>query len=307
MYQLRRLGIFLIFLSLGLVGVSSARGASSGGLGIFPAYHDPEVPLSSSWFLYNLVPGEVREDAVLINNTSDQTISAKLYAVDATTTKDGAFALRDEKEPRVDLGSWVKLEQDQVTLEPGASQTVPFTMAIPTDAAVGDHIGGIILENLRPEKAQAGGINIVTRVGVRIYETVPGDLVRKLALTDFSRQLKKNQIVFAVGLENQGNVHLDPRGTVEILDGFFGKKLTSFDIDLRTIFPGKPTLVSFTWEKAPPLGKFIARAKISFGDQPGETIQRELAFAYITQKALVILVLVFLALVAFWLVPKLLR
>lgn len=273
--------------------------ASDGGLGVFPANPDPEVPFSSSWFIYNLVAGEVKGDAILISNNSNQQISAKIYAVDATTTKDGAFALREEGEPRLDIGGWVDLDISQVTIEPGEERVIPFTLKIPSDAAVGDHLGGIILENLKAKKAEGQGINIVTRVGVRIYETVPGELIRRLRVNDFSYRLKNNQVVFSLILENLGNIHLSPQAEIEILDGFFGRKLTSFAVDLRSVFPGKSTEVPFTWEKAPPMGKLIARAKISFGDKPGDTIQQELAFSYLTTKGKAILVLVGLILVAF--------
>ncbi len=139
----------LFFLSVLAV---PALGASSGGLGIFPATYDPDVPHSDAWFIYNLVPGETKHDAVLVVNTSDETISAKLYPVDATTTKDGAFALRERSESTTDVGAWVGLSHSEVTVAPGEEITVPFTISIPSNAPVGDHIGGIVLEKNRPQK-----------------------------------------------------------------------------------------------------------------------------------------------------------
>jgi len=174
------LGLALaIFLFLAPVG---SRAIFFGGLGIRPANPDLQNPLSSAWFIYQLLPGESRDDAVLISNTSTQVLQAKLYTVDATVT-DGAFVLAEEKEGQKRLGSWVKLALDRVSLEPGEEKEVPFVITIPFETEASEYLGGIVLESLDPSKSN--GVSLVTRVGVRIYETVPGEMERKLSLMSF--------------------------------------------------------------------------------------------------------------------------
>ena len=290
-----------VFLSFPLQAIA----AEGGGIGLFPAEPDPKVPFSDSWFIYNLVAGESKDDKFIVRNTSDSAVRVKLYPVDATTTADGAFALRNESEERVDVGQWVTIEKDEVTVPAGGRQLVGFTVQIPKNAEVGDHIGGIIAEQFT-ERQEGEAIHVITRVGVRIYETVPGELKRILEITKMGYQLiaskvNRDKVSFEFALENKGNVHLDPKGKLTILSAFSGKVKDEFDIDLRTIFPGKPTEVPVLWEKTPLLGRFIARAKVTFGEGSGEVVEKELAFFYITKKAKIILaaaVLIIIVLIA---------
>jgi len=274
----------LLSIAIFLLTVNITRAADMGGLGIYPANPDPDIPLSSSWFIYNLVPGEEKQDVVNIQNTSEETLTAKVYPVDATTTADGAFALLDEKENKEDMGAWVKLPISEITLAPGESRQVPFTVRIPADASTGSHLGGIVIQNLQVKEGK--GVNIVTRVGVRIYETVPGNLVRLLDLTDLSWKLVNDKVNLVFNLENKGNVHLDLIGKITYVNALTGKTVNEVDADLRTVLPGKPTKVPFVWQKTPLAGSYIARIKIDYGNEM-EVIEREIRFAYVTKKAMI--------------------
>lgn len=261
---------------------------SYGGFGIRPANPDPDIPLSDSWFIYNLLPGEKKEDAFIVSNTSEETLSAEIYPVDGTTTGDGSFALLEKGSDRKEIGTWVKLAKNKVTLSPGEEEKIFFTITIPGGTAVGDHLGGIVLENLAVTKGK--GVNVVTRVGVRIYETVPGQLTRKLNLANFSWKLVNNNLTFYFELENAGNVHLDPTGKLIIKDGFLGLTLASFDLNLGMVLPGKPTKVPLVWAGAWPLGKFRAIAEINYGEKPAEVVMEEMEFGYLTGRAVTLLV-----------------
>lgn len=271
--------LVLIFTGLWLEWGGQVYGAAFGGLGIRPANSDPVNPVTESWFIYNLLPGESRQDGVIISNTSDKVLMGKIYPVDATTTVDGAFALRGENEQRDDVGSWVSLEKDRVRVAPESEEEVLFTISIPEGAVVGDHLGGIVLENL--EMGKGKGVNVITRVGARIYQTVPGDLMKRLVLKDFSWELVEDKPIFYFDLENQGNVHLDPKAVLKIKEGFLGTKVFESSFDLRMVLPEKPTRVPIVWKEGWPLGKFVAEVGIVYGDQPGERIEREISFWYV--------------------------
>lgn len=298
-----KLGIILGFVIWALVFLASrVNAASFGGIGVRPANPDAGNPLTESWFIYNLLPGEVKEDGVIISNTSDKEVRVKVYPVDGTTTADGAFALLSEKEERKSVGSWVKLDRNEVTVEPGGEKTVKFTISIPSGAAVGDHLGGIVIENMEVGKGK--GVNVVTRVGARIYQTVPGELIRKLILTNFSWAVVEDKPTFYFELENQGNVHLDPKGEMKIKDGFVGIPLFKSDFDLRMVIPGKPTKVPVVWEKRWPVGKFTAQVAIAYGDQPSERIEKEISFWYVSRGAKLAMAMLVGALVIVGLIRK---
>src|SRR3989344_467441 len=142
---------FSIFLFSALPATTYAL--SSGGVGAYPAHPDPAIPFSESWFIYNLDLGESKDDAIIIFNNTEETQTIKLYPVDSIPSNQGNFALRAENETREGIGAWIKLDESFVTLEPGASKEVTFTITIPADADVGEHSGGIIIQ-----KAEAGQV-----------------------------------------------------------------------------------------------------------------------------------------------------
>jgi len=208
--------LIFLFLPFGVAALSS------GGLGGYPAYPDPSVQYSESWFIYNLDLGESKDDALILFNTTDEIQTVKLYPVDSVPSNQGNFALEAEDSPRKGIGSWIKLSETLVTLSPGESREIPFTITIPHDTDVGEHSGGIIIQKARPGEVQAEtGASIVTRVGIRVYETVPGEIVKDIKLIDFQVKLtpaedKTSFYDISLTAENLGNVSLKPQVSLNI-------------------------------------------------------------------------------------------
>lgn len=226
--------------------------------GAMPAFPDPKVKDSETWFLYNLKPGERKEDGVMLVNTYDQQMSARIYAADTTRSSDGGFALKNFDAEKTDVGAWIRFYPDgvpslfgdvfekkerrifdfcslsrekmtselgkkvilddtrwaekevwcegkenfDVSLDSNERRVVPFIITIPSGPLdVGDHTGAILVEK---KVAEDGGTNrngaairVTTRLGVRIYQTIPGTLVRNLEIADFS--VKANDQGFDIG------------------------------------------------------------------------------------------------------------
>jgi len=291
------IGLFVML----LVMVAPVSAAEYGGLGLYPAYPDPQNPLSEAYFIYNLVSAEEKNDVVVIRNTSNTSLAAKIYAVDGTTTADGSFTLEGANKEKKGLGKWITLPISEITVGPGEEKRVDFSIKIPVDASVGDYTGGIILENLDVQKGK--GVNVVTRVGVRIYETVPGQLIRKMKITEFSWKMVNDKVVFYFGLENQGNTMLNPNGKLSYENSFGGKG--EFVLNLGTVLQDKPTKVPVTWDKTPLIGQVKAKAVVNFGEGANDKLEREISFFYITKKAKVIALVIVLVLAVLVVLPSL--
>ena len=280
--------LIVIFLLLPL----PALAITSGGVGGYPANPDPAIPYSDSWFIYNLDLGESREDAIIVTNSSAESQTVKLYAVDSVASNQGNFALESEADPRDGIGSWIELLTNLITLDPGESKQVPFIITIPENADVGEHSGGIIIQKAQAGQVSGTGASIVTRVGVRVYETVPGEIVRQIELEDFQvkRQTPKDKPPYyevTLSVLNQSNVSLRPK--VELQIGGWGKedylKYSRFRdgvvIDFRdlTEFFSPQTLtrdwqllrdqkVTTRWEwPQPRFGRFTFQAALTYEDE----------------------------------------
>lgn len=257
----------------------SALAATEGDFGAYPTNYDPENPRTKSWFIYELKPGQTKEDSITVVNNSEEEITLKIYPVDATTTGDGAFALLNEDERQMGIGTWVTIAKDTITIGPKDRVDVPFTIAIPKYATVGDHPGGIIIQPAEAPtaKAKGMGVNIVSRVGTRIYQTVPGAKVLNLEVKDLAYKIEDEHLVFTYTLVNKGNVILTPTGTFDITDAS-GKKVDTIPLaSLGSVFPGKPTQITTkSTITAPWFGQYKGTVTLTYS--PLKQIQKSIEF-----------------------------
>ncbi|WP_448059557.1 WxL protein peptidoglycan domain-containing protein [Cellulomonas hominis] len=133
-------------------------------------------------FAYEADPGEVLTDGFAITNYGDETLVLRVYAADAFTTSSGQLDLLPAGEASTDLGRWVALGQDEVTVAPGAVVEVPFTVTVPADARPGDHTGGIVTSFVT---TQAGTtVSLDRRLGSRMHLRVSGELTPALTVSE---------------------------------------------------------------------------------------------------------------------------
>jgi LysM repeat protein len=304
---------FIIFILALLAGTILATGTSqavnTGTVGILPAYPDTNIPFSNSWFIYNLGLGQAKRDAVRVLNNRAETIVVKLYAVDATTTTDGSFAPLGEQDAKQDLGSWIKLGANEVEVPPNSEKLVPFEVSIPKNADVGDHIGAVVLQELETGANLEGtGTKIITRVAVRMYETVPGTIRKDFDITRLDWRMDptghknflkdfldiNNQTAFLIGLKNNGNVKLTPRVTVDVKN-MFGRTVAHLaDQEVGTLFPNRENRDGMiTWSGMPLIGRYTAKATVSFVEGGTDEKTQEISFWVFPYRIAFLLVLLF--------------
>lgn len=280
----------------GLAAPASAL--SLGGLGIRPAYPKPPDP---GWFIYQLKPGESVTDAVLVVNGTDQSMTVDLNAVDYEPTDIGAFGVKGSGAEQTDIGKWTQLATTTFTVAPHSEREVEFVLAIPPDADVGEHAGAIMVQlSQAQQSSKISGAYITTRVGARIYNTVPGELVSQLTLRGFSvlENKKTGHYEFTVRAKNEGNVsvspslklHLDGWGLVAVPPDSSPERSDYPDFALFGLQQFLPRVLQTTWQLArdaevetyfrwrkPYLGRFSATLTMEYERTPGhpEVIQSE--------------------------------
>jgi hypothetical protein len=261
------LGIFFFF-----THVSYA--ISSSGLGIYPnqSEWDPKNNATKSWFIYNLNPGEIKKSKVDIRNESNESILLEIYPVDAVTTKDGSFAPNSEDSIRKDIGAWIDMSTSELSLGPNETKTIDFTINVPQNADVGDHMAAIIVQNKKVSVSQIKtSMYIINRLGVRIYATILGEKIEKLEIEKFVTDTENNQFIFLLTLANLGNTRIVPKGTIEIKNES-GVVVDKMDLTQREIFPKNTISLPTEWNK-PLTGKFTALATIEYN---GQKVTKEL-------------------------------
>ncbi len=303
----RKIIFFLALLVFSLPQLVKA--VNTGTVGILPGNPDPNVRFSDSWFMYDLDLGQEKSDSIRVINNKDETVVVRLYTSDATTTVDGSFTLLSEDNVNKFLGSWVKLAVNEIEIPPKSEKRVPFTINIPKNADVGDHMGGIVMREMETDENAnlAGtGVRIITCVGVRIYETVPGEVKKSFDLTRFDWRFEpsgKNswikdlldinkRTIFFVGMKNEGNVRISPKITVDIKD-IFGRTVAHLpDQDIGIIFPGDEIKEgTVIWENMPIFGRYKVTMTANFFEDGVGQGTRELIIWAIPYRIIFLLVL----------------
>src|SRR6266571_4865039 len=133
------MGTFLfIIIALGVLltgpfnfSIAHAAGGEA-SFGLQPVLYDPTNPVTKSYFIFNTKFGTIENSRVRVTNTGTARGTVSLYPVDATTAQTSGAVYLNQNDPRRDVGAWITLGAQQLTLNPGQSQVVPFQVAIPS-------------------------------------------------------------------------------------------------------------------------------------------------------------------------------
>lgn len=248
---------------------SPSLAITAGSIGAGPTRYSEKDPRTRSWFIYTYSPGEVRNDSVTVENLGTEQVTLKVYPADSTTTSDGTFTLKAEGDEKNSVGSWIKMSSSLVTLAPNEKKDITFTVSVPPNTPPGDYSGGIIFENTRPNVQQNKNrtVNIISRIGVRIYASVPGAEQLNLEVKNFKYTVVDNKLHFSFTADNKGVVNIKPYGMLQIKD-ILGKTIASIPLNdqFDIITPGdEPVLINIpTNLDVPLLNRYTANLAVYY-------------------------------------------
>jgi len=165
------IGIFALSMTVFCALPVAALAIDFGGISARPANPNAGDERTSAWFVYTLAPGGFANDALLVQNNSDEQKTFDLYPADSTPTTGSGFALKQKVEKMTEVGSWIKLEKNSLALAPHEKATVFLTVTVPKNIKPGLYAGGVMIGENGGQKEKSG-VNINTRIGVRAYVTV---------------------------------------------------------------------------------------------------------------------------------------
>lgn len=237
-----------------------------------------------SWFIYENEAGDVIEDVATLKNFSDEPAYVTIYAADATSSETGGFILKFREEEQKGIGYWTDVKVRSVTINPSEIVDVPFTIVLPDNVSPGQYLGGLIVESGKPleldEKAQedceknnlcGASIAVKTRIGSRIYLTVPGKTYEDYSLTDFTASKSiTGTTKFEFRIENNGNVAYEPKAVIDVYDGM-GNLYEHIEKGLGTSSPGTVIHPIVKMKNRPLIGSFTAKTTVAFNRKFGES------------------------------------
>lgn len=275
----------VVFIGLALVA-GNALAAEGASFSLRPTTPNPEYPQTTSYFILDATPGTVIHDTVTITNKGDAPGTARIFAVDGLTAQTTGIVYGDADDTPTGVGAWITLDQSEVTLEPGESQTVGFTIAVPEGAPAEHHVGGIGVQGVEAREAtpQAGvAIKVQTRVISAVQVNVPGPLVEQVNVSGIASEVKRGRHTLTLGLSNDGTRMVKPKGTLTIA-GSDGQVIREIPLEMNTFLPRTAIDYPIAIPDAPlAAGDYTATLDLTYGTA-GHT-REELGFSVTAAQA----------------------
>ena len=126
-------------------------------------------------------PGQTITKKILLVNESNE--SETYYASFANFEAQGESGTPVFVDPKDDLGTWMSVSGESLTLKGGESKEVVLSVAIPMDATPGGHFAAIFWGTTPP--TQTGAVSVGSRTGMLVLLSVSGEVQEDMGLVDF--------------------------------------------------------------------------------------------------------------------------
>jgi hypothetical protein len=199
-----------------------------------------------------------------------------------SVSEEGApsFSAGDLKEGVTTLADWISFDgPTEGKLLPKQEKEINFTIPIPEGAEPGGHYAAIFVKQIKKTEEGKTELGVSSRVGTLILVSVPGTTNKSAEIVEFKApklllkgpvECKKDgdKIIagscFTMKVRNNGTVHFDSKGTVEIKP-LIGRT-SVIDLGTHTILPHNIRSFGAGWNKKYPFGYYRLKAQATDGD-----------------------------------------
>ncbi len=212
-------------------------------------------------------PGDTLVEQIRVRNDSDTPVTYAITVEDFTTSgEEGQVVLEEgESDLTYSLASWIELETRDIILQPMEEKVVTFVVNVPRNAEPGGHYASILFQSSVDQVP--GGAAVAQRVGSLVLLRVSGNVVEDATLETFStpNYQKSGPITFSLRVKNDGNVHVQPQGTI-VIKNMLGRKVAEIPLDSRNVLPAAVRRMDTVWNQERLLGRYTATLIAQYGE-----------------------------------------
>ncbi len=234
-----------------------------------------KLDLRTGYTLLSTRGGSIKDEVAVVN-LSKVPLTLNLYAVDALNAVDGELGFQPAAADLTDAAKWIKIStpsgKGYVKLAPKQTLYVPFTVKIPKNAPVGDHLAGIVLSSVATGATPGERGSVVTleqRVALKVAVRVAGELKPKLEIEDLAATYEGSLSPFATGsavvsyrVRNTGNIRLGGVQQV-VVSGLLGDAVNAADVpDVPFLLPGASATITIPVQGVRPFVLMNATVRI---------------------------------------------
>jgi len=197
---------------------------------------------------------------------------------------------------------WIRPEVDNFSLEQGEKIKMNFSVIVPEKVPSGGYYAAILVVARNPEQNK-GNVDLISRVGVSLLASIPGEIKEKGDIIDLrtSRWFYwRGPVDFFSTFQNQGNIHLNLAGEISVYN-FLGSQVAQLPLAEATVLPGAEKEWKTTWGKKWLLGFYPARLTFHYG-QGNKVATEQLSFWAFPID--ILLLVLFLLWLIHWIVDK---
>lgn len=193
-------GVCLAACLASTAAASGSQGVISAGTGIN----------SESYWTLTVVPGKTTKTSLSLEVDNPNATQETLYlsAVAGAQSPDGGEAYETSASG---TALWVSGLPPSVTLSPGQSERLSFTVSVPATAPIGDHLAGISVSSAPAATAHADVVEVIENrvvvgLAVRVGQGTPAMQIVS------AKSPKQGKVVLTVS--DPGTTWLHPQGTI---------------------------------------------------------------------------------------------
>lgn len=274
-------------------------------VGITPKAHAQQVVNSLSVvppsFEVSTKRGEVINKTIRIDNLADKPVQVTVDKRNFTAQGEEGDVNLTHEESSFSLASWIEVTPSKATIPAKSSQTFQYSIRVPTDAEPGGHFGSIIFATIPDKNLTQTGASFSQEVGSLILAEVAGDVKESAQIESFYAErnfYEAGPVQFIGRIKNLGNVHIKPKGFIEITD-LLGRK-TRVPFEERNVLPDAIRKMTGRWDQNFLIGRYTATLFLTYGTGNQRMIASAQFYAFPVKYGLIVLGI----LVVLWLIRK---
>lgn len=230
----------------------------------------PEITLSYSPQTFDISAnaGDTVTNAFRVVNGSEQDLNLTAVARNFNVEgEEGGLQITDE-DTNWSVADWVTIDPVELSIPARGSAFIDFTLNIPDGAEPGSHFG-VIVVNTEPEQLNPDGPTVSQEVAPIILVNIAGDIREEAELTSFGSSRAfwfSSPVELETRLENTGNVHFKPSGTITIKN-MFGSEVTRINLTENNVLPSSIRQLVNEWDPGiTSFGRYTADLSLVYGD-----------------------------------------
>lgn len=222
-------------------------------------------------------PGQVLMKTVKVTNESSVPRDIYVFLRDFKAEGESGQAklIEPGSESGSFLASWIEVATSGTPFLPNETKEMYFSIRVPEEAGPGGYYGAVVFGTKPPEfmaeSADRGaGMSIGQQAATLVLLQVKGDADESADIREFSTDKEYYntpfEVKFLTRVENKGNVHLAPVGTLTVKNQF-GKvvKEIIFNERVSNVLPGTFRRFEHTWSDDMAFGKYTATVGLTYG------------------------------------------